>query len=74
MITIFRKSVLGVAGAAFAGAVLAGPLAAHADVCPIEGLATAALPFDEPDSGKLVPHGAQGAQSRIDVTAEQTAA
>jgi hypothetical protein len=74
MITIFRKSVLGVAGAAFAGAMLAGPMAAHADVCLIEGLAVAALPFDEPDSGKPVPHGAQGAQSRIDLTAEQTAA
>ncbi|GAA4579350.1 hypothetical protein GCM10023176_56860 [Micromonospora coerulea] len=71
MITIFRKSVLGLAGAAFAGTVLAGPLAAHTDVCPIEGLAVAALPFGEPDSGKLV---AQGAQSWMGFTAEHTAA
>ncbi|MBM0277098.1 hypothetical protein JM949_25980, partial [Micromonospora sp. STR1s_6] len=35
MNTIMRKSVLSVAGLAFAGGVFAGPIAAHAN--PVEG-------------------------------------
>ncbi|MBY8874960.1 hypothetical protein K7640_24325 [Micromonospora sp. PLK6-60] len=61
MNTIIRKSVLGVAGLAFAGGVVAGPIAAHAD----EAHAATA--------GKPVAVSVQGAQSTIDLNAEQTA-
>ncbi|TCB95725.1 hypothetical protein E0H26_18115 [Micromonospora zingiberis] len=72
MNTIFRKSVLGVAGLAFAGGVFAGPVAAHADVTPVRGTAVA-VQADKPDTSKLIPHGVQGAQSRIDLDDEQVA-
>ncbi|SCL72967.1 hypothetical protein GA0070606_6386 [Micromonospora citrea] len=73
MNTIMRKSVLGIAGLAFAGGVFAGPAAAHA-ASPVEGTpVTVAVQADKPgvDKGKLVPHGVQGAQSRIDLSDEQ---
>ncbi|SBT41214.1 hypothetical protein [Micromonospora auratinigra] len=74
MNTIIRKSVLGVAGLAFAGGVFGGPLAAHADAAPVQGKPVAVVQSaDKPDMGKLIPHGVQGAQSRIDLNAEQTA-
>ncbi|SBT39403.1 hypothetical protein [Micromonospora auratinigra] len=74
MNTIIRKSVLGVAGLAFAGGVFGGPLAAHADA-PVKDAKPVAVvqSADKPDMGKLVPHGVQGAQSKIDLNAEQTA-
>ncbi|MGC4791156.1 hypothetical protein ACLQ22_25405, partial [Micromonospora sp. DT178] len=67
---ILRKSVLGVAGLAFAGGVFAGPATAQAapsvqSAAPIAAVAVAA---DKPDMGVLVPHGVQGAQSRIDLS------
>ncbi|WP_346533617.1 hypothetical protein [Micromonospora sp. DPT] len=71
--TILRKSVLGIAGLAFAGGVFAGPMTeAHAN--PVDAKAVA-VQADKPgvDKGKLIPHGVQGKQSRIDVGAEQTA-
>ncbi|MGK5676389.1 hypothetical protein ACSNOB_26540 [Micromonospora sp. URMC 106] len=74
MNTIMRKSVLGVAGLAFAGGVFAGPAAAHAapavEATPVAAVAVQA---DKPgvDKAKLVPHGVQGAQSRIDLSDEQ---
>ncbi|WP_346535662.1 hypothetical protein [Micromonospora sp. DPT] len=78
--TILRKSVLGIAGLAFAGGVFAGPVTeAHAnpvDANPVDAKAVAvAVQADKPsvDKGKLIPHGVQGKQSRIDVGAEQTA-
>ncbi|SEJ34916.1 hypothetical protein SAMN05443287_1211, partial [Micromonospora phaseoli] len=37
MNTIFRKSVLGIAGVAFAGGMVAGPVAAYADTAPVAG-------------------------------------
>ncbi|EWM67300.1 secreted protein [Micromonospora sp. M42] len=69
MNTILRKSVLGIAGLAFTGGVFAGPVAAHA-VDPTHAVkpVTATVQSD-----KLIPHGVQGAQSRIDLNDEQTA-
>ena len=76
MNTIMRKSVLGVAGLAFAGGVFAGPAAAHAAPTVESGKPVAvAVQADKPavDTTKLIPHGVQGAQSRIDLTDEQVA-
>ncbi|MEU4781725.1 hypothetical protein [Micromonospora sp. NPDC023633] len=73
MNTILRKSVLGVAGLAFAGGVFAGPATAHATPS-VESMPVAvAVQADKPsvDKAKLVPHGVQGAQSRIDLSDEQ---
>ncbi|MFJ6151238.1 hypothetical protein [Micromonospora profundi] len=73
MNTIIRKSMLSVAGLAFAGGVFAGPIAAHA-ATPVDGKPVAvAVQADKPDTGKLIPHGTQGAQSRIALNDEQTA-
>jgi hypothetical protein len=73
MNTIMRKSVLGVAGLAFAGGVFAGPAAAHA--APVEAATPVAVAVqaEKPgvDKAKLIPHGVQGAQSRIDLSDEQ---
>ncbi len=69
MNTILRKSILGIAGLAFTGGVFAGPVAAHAadtttaSVKPV----TCSVQGD-----KLIPHGVQGNQSRIDLNDEQT--
>ncbi|AEB45309.1 hypothetical protein [Micromonospora maris] len=72
MNSIFRKSVLGVAGLAFAGGVFAGPVAAHADAAPVR-TTPVVVQAEKPDAGKLIPHGVQGAQSRIDLNDEQVA-
>ncbi|MFI6785678.1 hypothetical protein ACIBF8_32050, partial [Micromonospora sp. NPDC050276] len=72
MNTIIRKSMLSVAGLAFAGGVFAGPIAAHAnpvDATPV----TVAVQADKPDTSKLIPHGTQGEQSHITLNDEQTA-
>ncbi|MEU6078850.1 hypothetical protein ABZ809_34285, partial [Micromonospora sp. NPDC047074] len=73
MNTFIRNSVLGIAGLAFAGGVAAGPMT---DSTPttVDTTPVAAVQADKPagvDKGKLVPHGVQGAQSRIDLTDEQ---
>ncbi|MFJ8581238.1 hypothetical protein [Micromonospora sp. NPDC093277] len=74
MNTIFRKSVLGIAGLAFTGGVFAGPIAAHAaDPVHTTPVAAAVAQADKPDTGKLIPHGVQGAQSKINLNDEQTA-
>ncbi|MER5705798.1 hypothetical protein ABT023_28160 [Micromonospora sp. NPDC002296] len=75
MNTIIRKSVLGIAGLAFAGGVFAGPATAHATPTTESTPTAVAVQADKPgvDKGKLIPHGVQGAQSRIDLDAEQTA-
>ncbi|SBT38750.1 hypothetical protein [Micromonospora narathiwatensis] len=57
MNSMLRKSVLGVAGLAFAGGVFAGPIAAHAAE-PVHSVPVAAV---------------QGAQSKISLNGEQTA-
>ncbi|MGS2616733.1 hypothetical protein ACVCAH_19710, partial [Micromonospora sp. LZ34] len=70
MNTILRKSVLGVAGLAFAGGVFAGPATAQA--APVEQVTpVAVVQADKPDTAKLIPHGVQGEQSRIDLDDEQ---
>ncbi|WP_435208439.1 hypothetical protein [Micromonospora sp. bgisy143] len=70
MNTIFRKSMLSVAGLAFAGGVFAGPIAhvatSHTDTRPV-----AVVQADKPDTSKLIPHGTQGEQSHIDLNDEQ---
>ncbi|WBB69729.1 hypothetical protein [Micromonospora sp. WMMD812] len=75
MNTIMRKSVLGIAGVAFAGGIFAGPVAAHAATPTVDAKPVAVVHVDKPgvDAGKLIPHGVQGAQSRIDLNDEQTA-
>ncbi|MER5704598.1 hypothetical protein ABT023_22025 [Micromonospora sp. NPDC002296] len=77
MNTFMRKSVLGIAGLAFAGGLAAGPL--HATTAPTAGSSAAptvvAVQADKPgvDEGKLIPHGVRGEQSRIALGDEQTA-
>ncbi|QGN49890.1 hypothetical protein GKC29_25725 [Micromonospora sp. WMMC415] len=68
---LLRKSVLGVAGLAFAGGMVAGPATAapSAESKPVAATVLA----DKPDTGKLIPHGVQGKQSRIDLDDEQVA-
>ncbi|MER7460629.1 hypothetical protein [Micromonospora sp. NPDC126480] len=75
MNTIFRKSVLGVAGLAFAGGMAAGPLNHDTTTAAMASspAAAVAVQADKPDTGKLIPHGVQGAQSRIDLSDEQVA-
>jgi hypothetical protein len=72
---ILRKSVLGVAGLAFAGGVVAGPMTAVAHANPAEGKPVAVVQADKPgvDKAKLIPHGTQGSQSHIDLSDEQVA-
>ncbi|MEU7996335.1 hypothetical protein AB0B83_13500 [Micromonospora sp. NPDC049060] len=74
MNTIMRKSVLGVAGLAFAGGVFAGPATAHA-APSVESTPVAVVQADKPsvDKAKLIPHGVQGAQSHVDLSDEQVA-
>ncbi|MEV6693802.1 hypothetical protein AB0M35_20255 [Micromonospora sp. NPDC051196] len=69
---LLRKSVLGIAGLAFAGGVFAGPVAAQADAAPVKA-GPVAVQAGKPDTSKLIPHGVQGAQSRIDLNDEQVA-
>ncbi|BCJ62711.1 hypothetical protein [Micromonospora endophytica] len=74
MNTMLRKSVLGIAGLAVAGGLAAGPLNEAVDTTPASGDPIAvAVRADKPDTSRLVPHGVQGEQSRIDLDAEQTA-
>ncbi|MEU7995309.1 hypothetical protein AB0B83_08215 [Micromonospora sp. NPDC049060] len=76
MNTIIRKSVLGIAGLAFAGGVAAGPMTdtAHTGAPSVDATAVAvAVQADKPDTGKLIPHGVQGAQSHVDLSDEQVA-
>ncbi|MFI6328599.1 hypothetical protein ACIBBG_09940 [Micromonospora chersina] len=70
MNTMLRKSVLGIAGLAFTGGVFAGPIAAHADAAPVQGTKPVAVSVQ---GDKLIPHGVQGAQSKIDLNDEQLA-
>ncbi|MFC4017276.1 hypothetical protein ACFOW4_04860, partial [Micromonospora sp. GCM10011542] len=72
MNTIIRKSMLSVAGLAFAGGIFAGPVAAHATTPVVDAKAVAVVQADKSDT-KLIPHGTQGKQSHIDLNDEQTA-
>ncbi|MET7803565.1 hypothetical protein [Micromonospora chersina] len=69
MNTMLRKSVLGIAGLAFTGGVFAGPIAAHAAE-PVHSTKPVAVAVQ---GDKLIPHGVQGAQSKIDLNDEQLA-
>ncbi|MGC5382845.1 hypothetical protein ACPXB1_30700, partial [Micromonospora sp. DT68] len=71
--TIIRKSMLSVAGLAFAGGIFAGPIAGQATAAPVDAKPVAVVQADKPDTAKLIPHGTQGAQSRIALNDEQTA-
>ncbi|MGC4893140.1 hypothetical protein [Micromonospora sp. DT31] len=71
MNTILRKSVLGIAGLAFTGGVFAGPVAAHAAVETTHAATPVTAAVQQAD--KLIPHGVQGAQSRIELNDEQSA-
>ncbi|MEU3453947.1 hypothetical protein ABZ671_10125 [Micromonospora sp. NPDC006766] len=71
MNSMLRKSILGVAGLAFTGGVFAGPIAAHAAE-PTQA-APVAVQAAKPDMSALIPHGVQGAQSKIDLNGEQVA-
>ncbi|MFF3869319.1 hypothetical protein [Micromonospora sp. NPDC001898] len=77
MNTIMRKSVLGIAGLAFAGGLAAGPLNHATTTGTVESAmpAAVAVQADKPavDKAKLIPHGVQGEQSRIALGDEQTA-
>ncbi|MBQ1045688.1 hypothetical protein KBX35_29755 [Micromonospora sp. C32] len=70
MNTILRKSILGIAGLAFTGGVFAGPVAAHAADTTVSAKPVTAT---VQQGDKLIPHGVQGKQSRIDLNDEQTA-
>ena len=70
MNTILRKSILGIAGLAFTGGVFAGPVAAHAADTTTAGVKPVSVSVQ---GDKLIPHGVQGTQSRIDLNDEQTA-
>ncbi|MDM4720923.1 hypothetical protein QTQ03_15470 [Micromonospora sp. WMMA1363] len=72
MNTVFRRSVLGVAGLALSTGVVAGPLTAVTDTAPASA-AAGVVRVEKPDAGKLVAHGTQGEQSRIDLGDEQVA-
>ncbi|MEW2331842.1 hypothetical protein AB0880_29070, partial [Micromonospora chersina] len=68
MNTMLRKSVLGIAGLAFTGGIFAGPVAAHA--APVHSTKPVAVSVQ---GDKLIPHGVQGAQSKIGLNDEQLA-
>ncbi|MFC8620058.1 hypothetical protein ACFT9M_27095 [Micromonospora purpureochromogenes] len=72
--TILRKSVLGIAGLAFAGGVFAGPVTEAHAAPAMDAKAVAVVQADKPgvDKSKLIPHGVQGKQSRITLDSEQT--
>ena len=72
MNTMLRRSVLGIAGLAFAGGMFAGPVAGHVDGGALAaGKPVAVVQAEKPDAGKLMPHGVQGEQSRIELDDEQ---
>ncbi|RKN21336.1 hypothetical protein D7147_11275 [Micromonospora musae] len=69
---LMRKGVLGLAGLAFAGGVVGGPIAAH-HAHSVDARPVAVVQSSGVDSAKLIPHGTQGVQSRIDLDDEQVA-
>jgi hypothetical protein len=72
MNTMLRKGLLTLVGITVAGGVAAGP-ATGALAAPTPAKAAAVVPADKPDTSKLIPHGTQGKQSRIDLSGEQKA-
>ncbi|MFI9530691.1 hypothetical protein [Micromonospora rosaria] len=72
MNSIIRRSVLGVAGLAFAGGVFAGPVAG-VQAAPVTGAVSVVAQESRPDTGVLLPHGEPAGQSRIGLNEEQVA-
>ncbi|MEU5791533.1 hypothetical protein ABZ754_27885, partial [Micromonospora purpureochromogenes] len=70
--TILRKSVLGIAGLAFAGGVFAGPVTEAHAAPAVDAKAVAVVQADKSGKGELIPHGVQGKQSHITLDSEQT--
>ncbi|MEH0829547.1 hypothetical protein V6U84_56460, partial [Micromonospora sp. CPCC 205714] len=66
-----RKSVLGIVGLAFAGGVFAGPVTEAHAAPAVDAKAVPVVQADKADKSKLIPHGVQGKQSRIDLSDEQ---
>ena len=74
--TFVRKAVLGVAGVAFAGGVVAGPAIASSvnETTPAAGGSVAqVVAGSKPEMDKLVPHGVQGVQQSVEWNDEQKA-
>ncbi|WFE30463.1 hypothetical protein O7623_19295 [Solwaraspora sp. WMMD791] len=73
MATSLRNTALGIAGLTLAGGAIAAPaLAADHAPTALAAPAAAAAASDSVDTAKLIPHGVQGEQSRITLSAEQT--
>ncbi|WP_416905066.1 hypothetical protein [Micromonospora echinospora] len=70
---LLRKTVLGVAGVAFAGGVIGGPVGTALESPAHAATPVAVVQAEKPDAGKLMPNGVPGGQSRIPLDAEQTA-
>jgi hypothetical protein len=68
--SVIRKTVLAVAGLAFASGVVTGPAVA-ADAAPVRVEPVAVVRADKPGKDVLVPHGTQGEQARIVLGEEQ---
>ncbi|MFG1941194.1 hypothetical protein ACGFIT_29655, partial [Micromonospora tulbaghiae] len=73
MNSILRKSILGIAGLTVAGGLAAGPLNHDTGTPAVRDTAVTTTQAAKLDSNTLIPHGVQGAQSRIDLNDEQTA-
>lgn len=74
--SVLRKSVLAVTGLVFAGGIAAGPIADSVtapDTRPVAATASVQAGAEKPDTGRLMPHGAMGEQSRISLNDEQVA-
>ncbi|MFY1698685.1 hypothetical protein [Solwaraspora sp. WMMA2101] len=69
-----RTTALGIAGLTLAGGAIAGPALAadHAPTALAAPVSAAAASDSGVDTAKLIPHGVQGEQSRIDLSSEQT--
>ncbi|MFY1662012.1 hypothetical protein [Micromonospora sp. WMMD1274] len=72
MNSILRKSILGIAGLTVAGGLAAGPLNHDTGAPAVRDTAVTTTQAAKLDSNTLIPHGVQGAQSRIDLNDEQT--
>ncbi|MFI6230137.1 hypothetical protein ACIBCR_22850, partial [Micromonospora echinospora] len=57
---LLRKSVLGVAGLAFAGGVIGGPVGTALESPAHAAAPVAVVQAEKPDAGKLMPNGVPG--------------
>jgi hypothetical protein len=72
--TLIRKGALGLAGLAFTGGAIAGPIAGTQSTQPHMTPTAAAVQQTtaKPTTDTLIPHGVQGEQARIPLNADQT--